>query len=77
MEVVKKMTGIIVCENCGTCFIANGSLELIKNKTPLVHVLLASKLKIFTGSREIQSRLIGTSILPQFRDLCKRCTIKK
>jgi len=72
-----SMTGIIICDNCGILFIGNGSLERIKTKTPLVHVLLASKLKTFKGIRNIISTWKNKkTVVPEFMDFCKRCTKK-
>lgn len=71
------MTGIIICDNCGSTFIGNGSLKKIRYKTPVVFVLLASKLKNWKGTRKITSKKIGKIVVPQFdKDLCERCQKK-
>lgn len=68
------MTGIIICDSCGRLFIGNGSLKKIPNQTPLVLVLLASKLSRWKGIRQITSKLIGKIVVPQFdKDLCSGC----
>ena len=70
------MTGIIICENCGKGFIANGSLELVKTITPIVVVLSAMKLPRFIGTRKIISKPNGKNYVVEFKDRCKRCSEK-
>lgn len=70
------MTGVIICDSCGKGFIANGSLESIKTKTPIVVVLSAMKLLRFNGTRKIISKSNGKNYVVEFKDKCKRCSEK-
>ncbi len=52
----------------------NGSLNKIPNKTPVVFVLIASKLKNWRGTRKITSKKIGNITVPVFeKDICEKC----
>ena len=69
------MTGIIICDNCGKLFIGNGSLKKIPIQTPLVLVILASKLPRWKGTRKIVSKRVGDLVVPRFeKDLCDGCS---
>ena len=68
------MTGIIICDNCGRAFLGNGSLKKITYKTPVVFVLIASKLKNWRGTRKITSKKMGNITVPVFeKDICEKC----
>jgi len=72
------MTGIIICDNCGSAFLGNGSLKKIRYKTPVVFVLIASKLKNWRGIRTINSKKIGNITVPVFeKDICEKCKREK
>jgi len=67
------MTGIIICDKCGKVFLAHGKLSEPNKPTPILRVLIASKMPRFKGTRKIVSEKIGDKTISKFKDYCSKC----
>ena len=67
------MAGIIICDKCGKVFLTHGKLSEPHALTPLLMVLMASKMPRFKGTRKIVSEKIGDKTISKFKDYCSKC----